>query len=109
MPENKSTNAPTMIVSNPPAWQRALYMVLFGLIAYVALLFVYFLSVAQFILTIINGQKNDNLCHFASRINAYLRQVLQFLSFEVDTVPFPFSALPESNQEDQTHNTTLDK
>ncbi len=98
-----------MIVINPPAWQRALYMVLFGLIAYVALLFVYFLSVAQFILTIINGQKNDNLCHFASRINAYLRQVLQFLSFEVDTVPFPFSALPESNQEDQTHNTTLDK
>ena len=84
-------------------------MVLFGLIAYVALLFAYFLSVAQFILTIINGQKNDNLCHFASRINAYLRQVLQFLSFEVDTVPFPFSALPESNQEDQTHNTTLDK
>ena len=84
-------------------------MVLFGLIAYVALLFVYFLSVAQFILTIINGQKNDNLCHFASRINAYLRQVLQFLSFEVDTVPFPFSALPEPNQEDQTHNTTLDK
>ena len=84
-------------------------MILFGLIAYVALLFVYFLSVAQFILTIINGQKNDNLCHFASRINAYLRQVLQFLSFEVDTVPFPFSALPESNQEDQTHNTTLDK
>ena len=84
-------------------------MVLFGLIAYVALLFVYFLSVTQFILTIINGQKNDNLCHFASRINAYLRQVLQFLSFEVDTVPFPFSALPESNQEDQTHNTTLDK
>ena len=98
-----------MIVTNPPAWQRALYMVLFGLIAYVALLFVYFLSVAQFILTIINGQKNDNLCHFASRINAYLRQVLQFLSFEVATVPFPFSALPESNQEDQTHNTTLDK
>ena len=84
-------------------------MVLFGLIAYVALLFVYFLSVAQFILTIINGQKNDNLCHFASRINAYLRQLLQFLSFEVDTVPFPFSALPESNQEDQAHNTTLDK
>ena len=84
-------------------------MVLFGLIAYAALLFVYFLSVAQFILTIINGQKNDNLCHFASRINAYLRQVLQFLSFEVDTVPFPFSALPESNQEDQTHNTTLDQ
>ena len=84
-------------------------MVLFGLIAYVALLFVYFLSVAQFILTIINGQRNENLRYFAARINAYLRQVLQFLSFEVDTVPFPFSALPESNQEDQTHNTTLDK
>ena len=98
-----------MIVINPPAWQRALYMVLFGLIAYVALLFVYFLSVAQFILTIINGQKNDNLCHFASRINAYLRQVLQFLSFEVDTVPFPFSALPDCDQENQTHDTTLNK
>ena len=98
-----------MIVTNPPAWQRALYMVLFGLIAYVTLFFVYFLSVVQFILAIINGQKNDNLRHFASRINAYLTQVLQFLSFEVDTVPFPFSALPGSDGEDQTHNTTLGK
>jgi len=97
-----------MIVSNPPAWQRALYMVLFGLITYVTLLFVYFLSVVQFILTIINGQKNDNLRYFASRINAYLTQVLQFLSFEIDTVPFPFSALPGSDEEDQAENTRLD-
>ena len=84
-------------------------MVLFGLTAYVALLFVYFLSVVQFILAIINGQRNNNLRYFASRINTYLTQVLQFLSFEVDTVPFPFSALPESDQEDQTHTTTLDR
>ena len=98
-----------MIVINPPAWQRALYMVLFGLIAYVALLFVYFLSVVQFILAIINGQRNNNLRYFASRINTYLTQVLQFLSFEVDTVPFPFSALPGSDEENNTHNTTLEK
>ena len=108
MSDQKYKSVPTMIVSNPPAWQRALYMVLFGLIAYVALLFVYFLSVVQFILTILNGQKNDHLRHLASRINAYLKQILQFLSFEIDTVPFPFSALPESGEKEKTENTTLE-
>ena len=87
-----------MVFSNPPTWQRALYMILFGVVAYVVLLFVFFLAVVQFILEVINGAKNENLCRLASRINSYLTQILDFLSFTIDNVPFPFSPLPKSSE-----------
>ena len=103
MSEEKHTNTPTMIVSDPPAWQRALYMILFGVIGYAIILFVFFLAVVQFILVVINGQKNENLSQLASRINSYLKQILDFLSFAIDQVPFPFSPLPK-NEPDGSSN-----
>ena len=93
-----------MIVSDPPAWQRALYMILFGVIGYAIVLFVFFLAIVQFILVVINGEKNENLCQLASRINSYLKQILDFLSFATDQVPFPFSPLPKS----ETHESSDD-
>ena len=87
-----------MVFSNPPTWQRALYMILFGIVGYAVLLFVFFLAVVQFILVVINGAKNENLCRLASRINSYLTQILDFLSFTSDSVPFPFSPLPKSTE-----------
>ena len=87
-----------MVFSNPPTWQRALYMILFGVVGYAVLLFVFFLAVVQFILVVINGAKNENLCRLASRINSYLTQILDFLSFTTDNVPFPFSSLPKPSE-----------
>ena len=98
MTEEKHTGTPTMVFSNPPTWQRALYMILFGIVGYAVLLFVFFLAVVQFILVVINGAKNENLCRLASRINSYLTQILDFLSFTTDNVPFPFSPLPKPSE-----------
>ena len=73
-------------------------MILFGIVGYAVLLFVFFLAVVQFILVVINGAKNENLCRLASRINSYLTQILDFLSFTTDNVPFPFSPLPKPSE-----------
>ena len=73
-------------------------MILFGIVGYAVLLFVFFLAVVQFILVVINGAKNENLCRLASRINSYLMQILDFLSFTTDNVPLPFSPLPKPSE-----------
>ena len=83
-----------MITIDPPLWQRALYMVLFAIIAYILLWFIFFLALVQFLLAIINDTENDNLLQFTTRLNLYLGQILAFLCFSSEAVPFPFSSLP---------------
>ena len=94
MASNRRKAKPTMITVDPPHWQRALYMVLFAIIAYIILWFLLFLALVQFLLVIINDTENDNLCQFTTRLNAYLLEILAFLSFAKAEVPFPFSPLP---------------
>ena len=85
-----------MITIDPPSWQRALYMILFAIIAYIILWFVFFLALVQFLLVIINNTENEHLCQFTTRLNAYFGEILGFLSYTRDEVPFPFSPLPHS-------------
>ena len=89
-------NRPIMVTVNPPAWQRALYMVLFAIISYILLWFVFFLAFVQFLLTTINDSENDNLRQFTTRINTYFGEILDFLTYGRDEVPFPFSPLGRS-------------
>tara|TARA_B100000929_G_C15184550_1_gene309956 strand:+ start:203 stop:469 length:267 start_codon:yes stop_codon:yes gene_type:complete len=85
-----------MITDNPPSWQRALYMILFAIIAYIVLWFVFFLALMQFLLATINGTENEHLQHFTARVNAYFGEILGFLAYTQNEVPFPFSPLPDA-------------
>ena len=48
-----------MITIDPPLWQRALYMVLFAINAYILLWFIFFLALVQFLLAFINDTENE--------------------------------------------------
>ena len=85
-----------MITIDPPFWQRALFMILFAIIAYIILWFVFFLALVQFLLVIINNTENEHLRQFATRLHAYFGEILGFLSYTQDEVPFPFSPLPRT-------------
>ena len=85
-----------MITDDPPSWQRALYMILFAIIAYVTLWFVFFLAFVQFLLVIVNSAENEHLRQFAARLNAYFAEILGFLAYTRHKVPFPFSPLPQA-------------
>ena len=55
--------------------------------------FVFFLAFEQFLLATINDSENDNLRQFTTRINTYFGEILDFLTYARDEVPFPFSPL----------------
>jgi hypothetical protein len=76
-------------------WMRGLYM----------LLFMFFYSVAEFVLgavvvvqfgyRLFTGENHPRLLALGAAIASYIYQVLRFLSFNTEVMPYPFSEWPQ--------------
>ena len=85
--------------SNYSIWFRLLWMALFYLVLFIAIELITLAScIAQTVLVLVNGQPNDTLREFSSRLNRYSYQILEYLTFRSDRKPFPFSEFPEANE-----------
>lgn len=76
-------------------WMRFLYM----------LLFVIFFGVSELVLTVVvifqflvsfTGKTNNNLRAFGQSLAQYLYDVIRFLTYNTDDLPFPFADWPKS-------------
>ncbi|WP_444943728.1 DUF4389 domain-containing protein [Microbulbifer sp. ZKSA006] len=81
-------------------WVRLIYMVLFAVCLQVAAWLLMAVVILQFLFSIINGKPNDNLRRFGDQLSSYVYQAIQFLIYNSDEKPFPFSEWPESDVED---------
>ncbi len=72
---------------------RFLYMVIFAILAWAALWLIVFLATLQYLLSWITGSLNANLRDFSGKLGDYFRDMLDFLGFVTDVVPFPFSPM----------------
>lgn len=96
--------------------QRLLYMLLFGVILYIAGTVVFALVALQFIFTLMSNDNNDEMRRLGRSIGVFFKQALDFLTYNSEVKPFPFSPWPtdtddsleQSNDASQTnnHNTT---
>lgn len=77
-------------------WLRAVFMVLFCFIGYVAAHLIFFVIVLQFVWALVNGESNERVRDFSSSLAQYLYQTLRFLTFNVDDKPFPFADWPDN-------------
>jgi hypothetical protein len=77
-------------------WVRALFMIMFGVIAYVAVLVVFLLSLVQFIVYLVNHAPNHDLRQISRELVGYISVVLAYLVFVRDEKPFPFAPFPRS-------------
>jgi hypothetical protein len=76
-------------------WLRLLYMVLFVVIFQLVEAVISVVVVIQFLWVIISGSRNDNLLSLGSRLTAYARDILAFLTYCTSAKPFPFADWPE--------------
>ncbi len=72
-------------------WQRALFMLVFVIIKHIVAMLINFILLFQFIHDLWLGRPNDRLLEFSQKLNNYLLQIVNFLTFNVDTKPFPFA------------------
>ncbi len=76
-------------------WLRLLYMVLFVIIFQLVEGVVTIVWVIQFLWVIISGSRNENLLSLGSKLTAYARDILAFLTYCTSVKPFPFADWPE--------------
>jgi hypothetical protein len=81
-------------------WMRLLYMVLFWILLEIAGFVALAVVVLQFLFSILTGNPNDNLRRLGDQLASYIYQTLQFLIYNTEEKPFPFSEWPESDVED---------
>jgi len=80
-----------------------LFMVPFALVLYVVIApVILVIMIVQALFTLSTGETNANLRVFSATLSKYIYQVLQFLIYNAEEKPFPFSDLPEVDGGDFT-------
>lgn len=81
-------------------WQRFLYMVLFGIILYIAGITVFVLVLVQFVFSLVSSEENLELKRLGSSMAEYFKSVIRFLTYNSDDKPFPFAAWPQQETDE---------
>lgn len=85
---------------SPHHWQRLAFMLIFAVLLHVASFTMWALVILQFLFALITGNDNSNLRALGDSISNYIFQVLQFLTYNSEHKPFPFSSWPRKDQVD---------
>ncbi len=72
---------------------RLLYMLLFGLVMYLALMVLVVVVIVQFIFALFAGEANTGIRNFSRDLAQYLHQITLFLTYNDERRPFPFNPL----------------
>jgi len=80
-------------------WLRILYMLIFAVVNYFLQILVWIIAGVQFILDAIVNKPNKNLLHFGDGLSRFSYQILEFLTYNTEEKPFPFSPWPTSSKE----------
>lgn len=75
-------------------WIRGLFMLLMGLAFQVCGTVLCFVTIVQFLIAVLSDAPNIRLAKFGRSMGDYLRQIVNFLTFASEEVPFPFGDWP---------------
>jgi hypothetical protein len=79
-------------------WLRGLFMLFFIVIKHVVMWLIILITLFQFIADLVTGRPNDKLLGFTKYLNIYLLQIVNFLTFNSEAKPFPFTNWPDNNK-----------
>jgi len=83
------------------AWLRILFMIGFALALYLVIVpIVLVLIVAQGLFALFAGAPNPNLRQFGKALTLYISAILEFLTYNREQMPFPFSDFPTADETD---------
>lgn len=75
-------------------WLRALFMLLMACLLHLSGTVLFVVTVIQFVIVLLSDAPNARLVLFGRSLGNYLRQIVNFLTFATEEVPFPFSEWP---------------
>ncbi len=90
----QSPTSPPVPAARPSIGARALYMLLFALVFWILCWTLVITAIAQLGLTVLAERPNPDVVRFGAGLAAYSRQIIEFLTFVSERVPYPFSEWP---------------
>ncbi len=81
-------------VTQQSTWMRLVYMVLFAVIFNIAEFVITVVVVVQFLFKLFIGRANENLSALGQSIASYVYEVIAYLTFHTDDMPYPFGPWP---------------
>jgi len=75
-------------------WLRALFMLLMACLLHLSGSVLFVVTVIQFVIVLLSGTPNVRLVAFGRSMGIYFRQIVDFLTFATEEIPFPFSEWP---------------
>ena len=78
----------------PFPFARLFYALGFAVVAWVVFWVALFIGLAQWVVTAVAGDHDDQLKHWSRNLNQYLWELLSFIVFARDDKPFPFGPWP---------------
>lgn len=75
-------------------WLRALFMLLMACVLHVCGTVLFVVTVIQFVIVLLGDAPNARLVAFGRSMGVYFRQIVDFLTFATEDIPFPFKEWP---------------
>jgi hypothetical protein len=98
---NNNPSETTPMTGHPDAsgykrniWMRCLFMLLMGFAFQVCGTVLCVVTVVQFVMVLVNSVPNARLVSLGHGLGSYLRQIVNFLTFATEEIPFPFGDWP---------------
>lgn len=73
-------------------WKRIFFMLIFAAIGALVRMILWAVIALQVASTLLTGKANQNILSFGRSLSVYTFHILLFLTFNTETLPFPFSA-----------------
>jgi hypothetical protein len=73
-------------------------MVAFSFVYYVAIGILWLIVVTQFLFSLFTNSPNENILKLSNGFRNYMVQILDFITYQSDDKPFPFSDFPKSKK-----------
>ena len=99
--EEKTPESPSEQPARKETWIRLLYVLLFVVFYGIAKAVFGVIVFVQFGFKLITHETNDNLLRFSTGLNKYIYEILQFMTFNSNEKPYPFSDWPGSSHKDE--------
>ena len=73
-------------------WKRTFFMLVFAAIGALVRMILWPVIILQAASTLLTGKANQNVLSFGRSLSVYIYHIMLFLTFNTETLPFPFSA-----------------
>lgn len=75
-------------------WMRGLFMLLMAMALHVSGTVLFIISLIQFVIMLLSDTPNERLVKFGCSLARYFQQIVNFMAFATEEMPFPFNDWP---------------